>query len=533
MLGGLAFGWAAPGASLTVGSSASGGLATIAYTAAGSLDTGGEKTLTGAVATAVFAAAGATPQGGTSLVSGGVATFLYSAAGSTPVGGDRTLAGAVATVVWSSRGALAIVVTGANPEGHAGGSSGSGGAVTVGGVQVGGQDWYVQTVAPTWQIAPDWLFVVCDLQGNQIAAITRTGFAKRLIARSNRPLQLSFSVPSDDPLTRILHTDGYPYVTSAKRVVRGYRREYGAFTLRFSGVIAQVQDVADADRSLTHVVAVDPFQRLFRRIVRNAAGSRVLPAGLRFTSQQGSVIAKALVDRTNTYLGNSRITTDAGFGAVFEATAAQTVDFPEGTSVAEALMRLADTGTMDLVFDPIDYSSSYHAVFSVVAERGSNKPNAIFCYGMGNHSIRSFQRLEDGDLIANDVTVYRGPRPSKGAAWLRSNAVSAASQTAHDKFESVRYLWEQESAAFTQQLADEERDLRADPRVLLSIVPMIERAPVPFTDYWLGDRIQVYISGDAARQSLAASQRVYGVTISIEDDGFETVEEIVASANQG
>jgi hypothetical protein len=84
-------------------------------------------------------------------------------------------------------------------------------------------------------------------------------------------------------------------------------------------------------------------------------------------------------------------------------------------------------------------------------------------------------------------------------------------------------------ANLVDALGAEQLALRKAPRDLLTVLPTPEKAPLPFRDYFLGDVIQVYASVGAdqtyptTRQSISGSQRVYGLTIDIDDEGVERV----------
>jgi hypothetical protein len=71
-------------------------------------------------------------------------------------------------------------------------------------------------------------------------------------------------------------------------------------------------------------------------------------------------------------------------------------------------------------------------------------------------------------------------------------------------------------------------------RRIISISPLPEKSPIPFEDYYLGDRVPVYAS-DQLRQPIPDNtdesdyQRVYGIPLQISDDATERVEQIITT----
>lgn len=532
-----------------------------------------------------------------------IATVTFSAVGT---GGSATIsAAAAATVTFSARAAAVYTSTGANVEGHVGGSVGSGsgpqappatttGAVTtisfdgatstitrssgsflsdgfqVGdrievsgsasndlgtltiaavtsttitveepllvdetsgatvtlstiGTDFGGLDWYVQSVAPGFSIAADWQFIVCDANGVAIADVSRVTWGKRLSWRLDRSWFASARIPGDDPLRRILHTDGHPYISAGRRVLKCYRLESGRWVLRFAGRILQVEDDGDADETWTAFTAYDPWTTLYRRVVRNAGGSRA--TDVIFAAQAGNVLAKALVDRTIAYAGACGITTSSA-DCVFETTTNQELPLPQGTSVATALEMLCDTGLMDVYLRPVDRQDGILVEMNVYNSFGDERAEAAFAYP---GTIERWRRLIDATELANDIDIFYGTRPAKAKDWKRSAHTDATSITAFGRWEDTR-VFEGAKLGQAQSIGTLELALRRNPRETLSITPLPERAPLPFLEWFLGDEIPVS-TDDSTGQALSGVQRVYGFTLEIDDDGFERITDISTSSN--
>jgi hypothetical protein len=375
----------------------------------------------------------------------------------------------------------------------------------------------------------EWRIVVTDLAGTAIVSVEGIASNKQVVFRLNRPAQLSFVVPSDDPRVNTLHTDGEPFISCSNRIVKGYRLEAGVWTLRFAGPIMQVEDNGDAETVSTSVTAFDPQQLLYSRLTRRTASSQATAGAIdtaTYSAVAGNTIAKEQVDQTITSAGACFIQTTG----TFATTTAQSLTFEEGTTVGAALETLTETNTMDVIFDPVDGVSGIYATMSVAAARGSAKPAAVFGYGTANYAVQSIRRLLNGSELSNDARVAGG-RPSTGATWPTGRATDAASSTKYRTYESWRAVDPDiTNTTFLGTLATAELALRKQPREYLSITPFAEKAPQPFTEYFVGDTIQIW-TGSNLRQAVAGAQRVYGMTIAVDDTGFETVSEILAAAN--
>lgn len=374
---------------------------------------------------------------------------------------------------------------------------------------------------------PDWRYGICARNGRVIALISRLALNKQTRYRLNRPATTSCAVPADDPLVNTAHTDGYPYVNEGNRTLKAWRRESGRWVIRYTGLILQCEDEGDEDRLQTLVSSFDPMQLLFRRAIRDEAGRKNVD--VTFTSVSGATIAKQLVERTIGYAGPCGIAY-SGSGATvtldgtYATTTPQTITFPRGMSVGEALVALTDTATMDVIFKPVDRTDGALVEMSVAAARGVNKPAAIFAFASGNHSVQSVRRLRDAGELVNDVELY-GQNMS-----IRSPQTDAASQVVYGVWEDVRILPDIAQQTFLDELAATELKLRKSPRETLSITPVAEKGPLLFQEYDVGDTVQVYVSS-RLRRSFSGSQRVYGVDLDIDDDGYERVGQLIASAN--
>ncbi len=96
------------------------------------------------------------------------------------------------------------------------------------------------------------------------------------------------------------------------------------------------------------------------------------------------------------------------------------------------------------------------------------------------------------------------------------------------------HLLDQTQAVAVESMSDFQLSLRKDGKRTVKITPASLIAPIPLLEYGLGDRVPVYAT-DRLRQSIPEGdsdtvyQRIYGIPITLSDDGVETVSGLVAS----
>lgn len=365
-----------------------------------------------------------------------------------------------------------------------------------------------------------WRFVLCDLNGTPISVLSTIGLNRQLQFPLDRPAVCSFIVPSDSPLVNILHTDGEPYLSCGNRVIKAYRKEYDepTWTIRFAGIVWTLQDGADGDTCKTSVTAFDPFQILTKRIVRDDDGTFNLD--VIFDTTPGQTIARNLVDRTISYAGACAISTGLG---TFTTAPSQTAVYQQ-EMVATGLIDLCDTGTLDVWFDPLDRTDGILVAMSAGPMRGSTKASVVMSYAAPGHSAFQLDRSVSMDTFANAIYMYGG-----STSGHLSTQTDTPSQTKYHTYEDLIVLTDVKDAGLVDALAVEQLALRKAPRDLLTVLPTPEKAPLPWRDYFLGDVIQVYASVGAdqqyptTRQAISGAQRIYGLTIDIDDEGVERV----------
>lgn len=386
------------------------------------------------------------------------------------------------------------------------------------------------TLAPvTFTPGTTWALVICDRFGKPISLISRLARDKQIIFNLNRPTEFSFTVPGDDPRVNRIHDgDNLPVLKPGARIIKAYRMEGTQWVIRFAGFLWDRNPVErDASSSVIDIActAYDPMQRLMARLCRNSTGS--FASTVTFTSTSGAQIAKTLVDRTiqyaDAFVNDLGIATTGTFGN----TTVQTVSYDQAF-VAQAIIDLCDTQTMDVIFQPVDRQNGIVAVMGAIAQRGHDRPSVIFGYDAFPHSALGWNQTETMDVFANDITLYSAQTVT-GKKELSSHRTDNTSRNSFGVYEDAQVVTES-SQVFLDALADAEILLRKRPRNLVAFKPIPEKSPSPFGDWFLGDTVQVQASNNTGA-AISGTQRIYGFTLDIDDQGFEIVSELRVSAD--
>lgn len=380
----------------------------------------------------------------------------------------------------------------------------------------------------------DWRFVLTNLDSETLTVLDKIASDRKVTFVLNDESVHEGHVPSDSRLISDIADDGDPYLAMNSRLIYGFRRESDETPFwipRFGGLVHIVGDVAESNEPETHYSAYDPWRLLKSRPLTRDDG--LLPTdGLTFRNRPGNEIAIDLLTNTDAFHGTARI--DYGQTDFYEGTIEVTDEidqhFESSTSVGEAWTQLTDGGTLDIVLDPI-YDPvnrpGFLAELSVYAKAGDDKPNAIFAWDKPGRSLTGIERVQDGTAMANKILFYTG------------NGTPAALQSATASIAKYGQYWLEKSisdeyvTSAVQLLAQAELRLRRQGKTTLTIDPTPIRAPEPFRDYYLGDRVPVYASNRlrlALENTVDDARRVYGIPIVLDDDGAESIDKLLISS---
>jgi hypothetical protein len=441
-------------------------------------------------------------------------------------------------------------------------------------------------------VSPLWRWAVTDLAGETLTFLDKLASERMVTPKLNEPLELTGTVPSDSPEINILHTDNLPLLAEGVRQLYGFRREYdtidpadpcdgghGYYSVRASTLILQTQDVSRSEDARTRFTAYDPWQYLFYRPIYVSEGEfgALLVPRKGWTYSEGYTADQIVVSWLNGMVGSADQTApeaawwgfiDYGFsghygddcsGSVIETCAT----FPDGyhiepgTSVGQAMQDMCATGVMDIVMKPIYDPVNRPGILcemSIYAQSsdpdsgaGSRNYPAVFSWDRPGRSLVGFDDMFDGTQRANYVQFRNGT-----AGPLVDPAFDPDSIARYGEYWAEQAFPGQTVALAVETIAAEQLALRKTYKQTLTVNPAPERSPEPFVDYYLGDRVPIYIGtaqrgtyqlGDnSSRQPLPPGytgaapapdpavyvwQRIYGIPVEIDDNGTETVRQLL------
>lgn len=393
-----------------------------------------------------------------------------------------------------------------------------------------------------------WVWWVTTLQGVGITSLNRIAANVGAVFTLNAPAVWTADVPSDNPDVDVISgLDGDPLVSYNNRLIYGFRREgdYPPYVCRFGGILQIIQDEATVDQPVSHLQAFDPWQWLNTLPLIDSRGNLVGAKGLSYANTPGSTIALDLLDNTMAALVSAEpmqpLFIDSASGTV-EVTEFISIKFDQGMTLGEAWTKLTDTGTMDIVLDPVYDPYTRPGVLSVLSiynEAGQARNDAVFSWDKFPRSLVGVNRLNDGTQMANTAQFFVEGIPV-------TQALDSASRTEYGAYWSQR-AYPGPPTPFNRiavsLLAQAQVALRKKGRRTITIDPAPERSPDPFTEYGLGDRVPVYAGrplegngssfravlnpGEPAGDEWSNPQRVYAIPISLDADQVETVTQLL------
>lgn len=403
---------------------------------------------------------------------------------------------------------------------------------------------------------PPWRWVVTDLETNTITFLDHLALDATVTYALNKGSTAKVTMPSANPEVNILHTDGEPFVSEGNRLLYGFRREGGdpIWQVRFAGKILQVEDHGEVENARTVITAYDPWHLLYQRPMINEDGEFPDEAGFfSFDDTQAGNIA--LIFLRNTIINNGSGLNDHGdlgidtgdgpfpgaepgnlpgtpyWDGEYEPTTQRDTFSQQGMMVGEVWDQQLETGSLDIVMTPI-YDPSrrpgYMADLSIFETAGSQKDDAVFAWDKPSRNLIGINSLKDGTKRANTIRYYygEGGPPSGGGIPLSYGpSINKYGETWHQQFYPSR-IEEVVNALATLQLL-----LMEDGVKTVHVTPTPERMPFLFTEFWLGDTVPVFASSNL-RQAIAGFQRIYGVVLSIDENSYEQVPQLLVSPEE-
>lgn len=367
-------------------------------------------------------------------------------------------------------------------------------------------------------VLPLWRFLVTDLDGKGITLLDHLASERMVTLKLNEAAEVTGTVPSDSNYVNRLHTDGFPLLAEGVRQLYCFRRESNTppyYTIRASTLIMQIDDAAASDDARSRFTAWDPWQYMMMRPVLQSSnatggtytdGALIGPNGLIYGAAQTA--GEIALDILNTSISYCDITAPAAAQTLFlrnytddgntGSFGGSGYPIQQGTSVGQALQDLCATGYMDILLTPVYDSGNPGALcdLDVLSQSapylgaGVFNYNAIFAWDMPGRSVAGVDDLFDGLGRANVVQFYNGQGGSPVTQQKdASSIVTYGEYWAQQWFPAI-----QKSTAPVVAMAEQQLGLRKTVKQTLAINPAPTRAPEPFVDYGLGDRVPVWAS---------------------------------------
>lgn len=399
--------------------------------------------------------------------------------------------------------------------------------------------------------SPYWRFVITTLDTEVLTFLDKLATDRTATFILNGPAVATGAVPSDDPEINIEHTDGEPFLAEGVRCLYGFRNEIQsadsdgnlirAWIVRYGGIIMQLQDVAQQDNAMTHYTALDPWQLLYSRPLvtyeNSSDGNIAGEDGLSFTDTRIDVIIGTLLRNAILFSGDCYIDAGEDYGGTafysgeIEVLDQIDINFQQGTSLGEAWDILTNRDDVDIMLTPIydpENRPGYLCELNVYAQAGAEVDEAIFAWDKPSRSLVGVDRLRDGTQRANVIKMYAG----QGGTAVNGQNVPVqedlTSIATYGEYWAQQFFPGVNVADAVEALAYAQLQLRKNGKDTVTISPAPERSPLPWQEYFLGDRVPVYAS-DRLRKEIVGYQRIYGIPISIADDATETILQMLTS----
>lgn len=395
-------------------------------------------------------------------------------------------------------------------------------------------------------------YELLDRDGTSLGDLTSVCKDRTRLPLLNGPQIVGGKVPSWHELVNTLHTDGLPLLTE------GYRRVAVSkdATLVFDGIVWHVEDEGDENECWTTFSALDPMGAFWpRRAARDADGDLSYPTFMQdFTT--GPAIMAEIVANSITWEGELGLAVGTAAAGGADLSGAP-VDWP--SSIGDVFSLLAKTGELDAIVTPGGAGRTMGTVDFYNGDYGTDRTATVsFSYapGTGVGNVSRFKRTGDMDQILNKYVKYLGPKydeqhyagnvqiddpglPDPPFSTVNTRILASRSDL------SVFHGWEIIDDEYANALRGlHERSwlmeswLRAIPRELVFLTPSKKGALAPAgyagfdsSDFGIGDLVGLEVSAKA-RKASSGAVRVYGIPITIEDDGSETIEELILTADQ-
>lgn len=366
-------------------------------------------------------------------------------------------------------------------------------------------------------LVPVYTSVLTDLQGVVLGDLVGATATKVALPHLRVPTA-SFQLP-------LWHRRASDLLTK-ECLIKVYRRDFEGSSnnrLIFNGPVLSVEENGDALKQSIAVTATGPFWRFSKRLLGKSK------AGIQFGTEASpldlATIAKQAIDTTNGehYTGIEPTAQTDDPGIANGSTGQLWLK-----NVAELIAELsAGLNSFDWVVTPTEPTNVGKAwpqigTFTTAPLIGVQRPNAIFEYGTPRANVSGYTRSLSREGILNQavLSVQGWPDATARELVIRPDAASITARGLFEEQVSEGGVFDDSVRAL---IGDEHLRYRKQPREIVTFTPAINASPAPFLHYEVGDWVRARaVVNDVAR--FDAMFRVWGLTLSLDNNGSETVE---------
>lgn len=345
---------------------------------------------------------------------------------------------------------------------------------------------------------PFWHFVLADVAGTTLADINLAS-SRQVSYQLNGASSCSFQLP--------LTSSNAAVVNPGSSYIKAYRTSAvtGLKTLQFYGPVWVAEEQgggAGNGVDQLKVTAYDPLIYL---------GKRFTTATYAATPTDQGAILKALVDTTNS-ANETGIRTNAA--NIVASTTASPDWSTSKVDLLQIMQQFGDAfGGVDTALIPIELTGGKTCDLYVYNRRGGAKANAIFGYGSATvNNCFGMNRVRSMETVANDVLGF--------SDTVSSNVVNTTSINSYRRLYADISLTEVTDPTVMANRTKGYLDTHDTPTSVQQLtINAGNAAPRLFDDFNIGDTVRVEFSKGIAFDT---SQRVWGCTVQIDDNGVET-----------
>ena len=386
-------------------------------------------------------------------------------------------------------------------------------------------------------------------------------------------------------MNTIFAKDGDPLIAESNRLIYMFLNEnpppvgmvpQAPWVCRAAGILMSPEDQTDSDISTTHFAFYDPWQWLMGiPVFADDTGTNIPQQGLIIANTDfpggGAQIAATMLSNSikslialgyaplpgvgglatmidmpefdslggGPYISSGHYDTSGMYaGSGIFATPPLDWNIQQGTSIGQLFSNLCSAGNdvggtaecIDIVIQPIwdpVNRPGYTSQLSIYNLAGAVQNGCVMGWGRMNRTVTTADRQHDGTPTSfiNIAQFFAGPGGEAGIATTQANLTSVLK---YYPYWSQQFFPGQPNVNAATALAVQTIQLQSSGKRTFVTNPDPLRAAMPFADYDIGDRIQIY-STNAQRVGASGYQRVESIPIQVNSDGVTAVVGLLTS----